>query len=113
MARTSRTRKEPPPLRVVPSGEAVASAEPEPKPEPLGLLDAVESGDVLAIMKAQRRIIAESLTNASENTRPQYSNELNKLNKLITEEESRRVTESTDASVVAPLEVEAWDGTGY
>ncbi|MGW4090051.1 hypothetical protein [Nocardia sp. NPDC004750] len=90
----------------------VVSAE-ERKEEPPNLLEAVESGDVLAIMKAQRRIIAESLTKASENTRPQYSNELNKLNKLIAEEESRRAVESADASVVAPLEVEAWDGTGY
>jgi hypothetical protein len=86
----------------------------EERPEqPQSLLEAVESGDVLAIMKAQRRIIAESLTKASENTRPQYSNELNKLNKLIAEEESRRAVKSADASVVAPLEVEAWDGTGY
>ena len=54
------------------------------------LLEAVESGDVLAILKAQRRIIAEGLTSAQDNTRPQYSNELTKLNKLIGEEEERR-----------------------
>jgi hypothetical protein len=64
-------------------------------------------------MKAQRRIIAESLTAAGDNTRPQYSNELNKLNKLIAEEESRRSVEQSDASVVAPLAAEAWNGTGY
>lgn len=93
------------PLRVVAADEKA--------PEPLSLLDAVEAGDVLAIMKAQRRIIAESLTTAAENTRPQYSNELNKLNALIREEESRRVTIEADASVVAPLEPMAWDGTGF
>jgi hypothetical protein len=81
--------------------------------EPMTLLEAVEAGDILAIMKAQRRIIAESLATAAENTRPQFSNELNKLNALIREEESRRVVEDEDASVVAPLEAQAWDGTGY
>ena len=82
-------------------------------PEPPTLLEAVESGDILAIMKAQRRIIAQSLTEAAENTRPQFSNELNKLNGLIREEESRRSVEDEDSSVVAPLEAQAWDGTGY
>jgi hypothetical protein len=80
---------------------------------PLTLLEAVEKGDILAIMKAQRRIIAESLTTAADNTRPQFSNELNKLNALIREEESRRSVDEADSSVVAPLESEAWDGTGY
>lgn len=84
----------------------------KPEREPT-LLEAVESGDILAIMKAQRRIIAETLTTASENTRPQYSNELNKLNALIREEESRRAVETADSSVVAPMEPTAWDGTGY
>lgn len=97
------TRKSP--LRVV-------AADEKPQP-PMSLMDAVESGDALAIMLAQRRLIAESLTTASENTRPQYSNELNKLNKLISEEESRRAVDAAESSVVAPLEVEAWDGTGY
>lgn len=54
------------------------------------LLKAVESGDVLEILKAQRKIIAQGLIEAQDNTRPQYSNELNKLNKLISEEEARR-----------------------
>ena len=80
---------------------------------PPTLLEAVESGDILAIMKAQRRIIAESLATAAENTRPQFSNELNKLNSLIRDEEARRDVEDEDASVVAPLEAEAWDATGY
>ncbi len=93
------------PLRVV--------AEDETPAEPMDLLEAVEAGDILAIMKAQRRIIADSLTKAADNTRPQFSNELNKLNALIREEESRRSVESEDASVVAPLEAQAWDGTGF
>lgn len=95
------------------TGLRVVSADDETPAAPPTLMQAVESGDILAIMKAQRRIIAESLTAATDNTRPQYSNELNKLNKLIAEEESRRSVEARDSSVVAPLEVEAWDGTGY
>lgn len=83
------------------------------KAVPPTLLEAVESGDILAIMKAQRRIIADSLVAAAENTRPQFSNELNKLNGLIREEETRRAVESADESVVAPMEPTAWDGTGY
>ncbi len=93
------------PLRVV--------SDQERKPEPLTLLEAVEAGDVLAIMRAQRRIIAESLVTAAENTRPQFSNELNKLNALIREEESRRAADDAEASVVAPLEAQPWNGTGY
>ncbi|MEC4616205.1 hypothetical protein [Tsukamurella tyrosinosolvens] len=68
---------------------------------------------MLAILRAQRRIIAEGLLKAQENTRPQYSNELNKLNKAIAEEELRRSAAEGEASVVAPLAVEAWDGTGF
>ena len=90
-----------------------AVTEDERPAEPPTLLEAVESGDVLDIMRAQRRIIAEGMVKAADNTRPQYSNELNKLNALIREEEARRVTVEADASVVAPLETHAWDGTGY
>ncbi|TCJ23031.1 hypothetical protein [Nocardioides jejuensis] len=57
--------------------------------EPVALLAAVESGDVLSMLKAQRRLIAESLTTAAENTRPQFNNELNKLHTLIAAEEER------------------------
>jgi len=92
------------PLRVV---------SPNERETPPTLLEAVEMGDILAIMKAQRIIIAESLSTAAENTRPQFSNELSKLNGLIREEESRRSVEDEDASIVAPLEAEAWNGTGY
>lgn len=96
------------PLRAV--GEDERAGEPL---DPPTLIEAVESGDILAIMKAQRRIIANSLVTAADNTRPQYSNELSKLNKLIAEEESRRSVEAADESLVAPLAVEAWNGTGY
>jgi hypothetical protein len=97
----------------MPPRKALRVVSDEERDEPLSLLDAVEKGDILAIMRAQRRIIAESLTSAAENTRPQFSNELNKLNALIREEESRRLVDDVDASVVAPLEAEPWNGTGY
>lgn len=59
------------------------------EPNHESLLDAVESGNVLRMLKAQRRLVAENLVSASENTRPQYNNELNKLHRLIAEEEAR------------------------
>jgi len=62
---------------------------------PMSLMDAVESGDVLAILLAQRRLIAESLSTSTDNTRPQLNNELNKLHALITAEEARRAVEET------------------
>lgn len=92
---------------------AVASDEVAEPQSPMSLMEAVESGDALAILKAQRRIIAEGLTEAGDNTRPQYSNELTKLSAAIAAEEDRRAVESADASVVAELDVEQWDGTGF
>lgn len=70
------------PLRVV-SEDEVAT--------PKTLLEAVESGSVLEMLKAQRLFITKKLTAASENTVPQYNNELNKLHRLIAEEEAREV----------------------
>lgn len=93
---------------------AVAPDEKASEPDvPLTLLEAVEDGDNLAILKAQRRIIAKGLTNAAENTQPQFNQQLVKLNELIAAEEARRHTELAESSVVAELEVEQWNGTGY
>lgn len=91
------------PLRAVRAGERPQN--------PPTLLEAVESGDVLAIMKAQRRLIAESLSTAQENTRPQFSNELNKLNALITAEEARRglEDEERDSAATAKPTRHGWD----
>ena len=69
---------------------AVAPDEkPAPPATPPTLLEAVESGSVLQMLLAQRRLIAEALVGAQENTRPQFNNELNKLHRLIAEEEAR------------------------
>ncbi len=82
----------------------------ERKPEPPTLMEAVESGDVLEILKAQRRIVAASLESSSENTKPQFSNELSKLTDRITEEEARRVAAAKEADVDhGSTEAEAWD----
>lgn len=62
---------------------------PEPKRPPVSLAEAVESGNVLDMLLAQRRLIAEGLVAAADNTRPQLNNELNKLHALIREEEAR------------------------
>lgn len=83
------------------------------KREPLTLIEAVESGDPLAIKKAQLRLMAKSVMEAGENTRPQYDQRISKLTDEIAELESRRAVEVADASVVAPMEPTAWDGTGY
>lgn len=65
---------------------------------PPTLLEAVESGSVLDMLKAQRRLIADALVNAAENTRPQFNNELNKLHRLIAEEEAREVAAAQEES---------------
>lgn len=84
---------------MVKSLRAVGDEEREAEPvEPLTLLAAVESGDVLEMLLAQRRLIAEALTSAAENTRPQFNNELNKLHVLIREEQSRRVVEEQEVA---------------
>ena len=76
------TRKKP--LRAVADDER-----PEPQRAPLTLLEAVEGGSVLEMLLAQRRLIAEALIGAAENTRPQFNNELNKLHALIATEQAR------------------------
>lgn len=66
-----------------------AVTEDERREKAPSLLEAVESGNVLGMLLAQRRLIADALVNAAENTRPQFNNELNKLHRLIAEEEAR------------------------
>ena len=89
-----------------------AVAEEERRKDPLTLLEAVERGDVLEMLLAQRRMIAAALTNAAENTRPQFNNELNKLHALIAAEEDRRAaTAERDASERGIREDEAFDAS--
>jgi hypothetical protein len=89
-----------------------AVSEDERQEQPRSLLEAVEAGDVLDMLRAQRRLIAEALLTAAENTRPQFNNELNKLHALIRDEESRlaAVAEQEAASSGAVAD-EAFDAS--
>ena len=92
---------------------AVADDERTPEPaQVLSLLEAVEGGDVLQMLLAQRRLIADALTNAAENTRPQFNNELNKLHTLIAAEQSRRdAAREQEAAESASHDDEAFDAS--
>lgn len=75
-------------------------------------MEAVESGDVLEMLLAQRRLIADALMTAAENTRPQFNNEMNKLHALIAAEEKRLAVESREeASEDAVSSDEAFDAS--
>lgn len=84
---------------------------PEP-PKVLTLLEAVESGDVLDMLLAQRRLIADALVSATEGTRPQLNNELNKLHALIAAEQSRRTAQAEqEAAESGDVDDEAFDAS--
>lgn len=87
---------------------SLRAVKPDEREIPPTLLEAVEAGDILAIMKAQRRIIAESLLTAPDNTRPQFSNELNKLNALIDAEETARAIGDGDDDILDDSDDEEW-----
>lgn len=91
------------PLRAVAADERCAI--------PPTLLEAIESGNVLQMLLAQRRLIAEALVNASENTRPQFNNELNKLHRLIAEEEARELVAGEEAAERDAIEDEPFDAS--
>ena len=78
-----------------------AESLPEGLPHDAGLMAAVEDGDVLAMLEAQRRIMAVSLITAAENTRPQYNQALNKLHELIAAEQER-LAAANEAGQEAP-----------
>jgi ketosteroid isomerase-like protein len=82
----------------------------DPPAIPLSLTEAVASGDVLAMLLAQRRMIAETMAGAAENTRPQLNNELNKLHVLIREEEARVAKAAEDVAAEVEAKKGARDG---
>jgi len=84
---------------------------PEEPAKPKTLLEAVESGNVLEMLLAQRRLIADALVNATENTRPQFNNELNKLHRLIAEEEARELVAEAEETERAAAADEAFDAS--
>ncbi|MEW1705965.1 hypothetical protein AB0230_01880 [Microbacterium sp. NPDC089190] len=56
----------------------------------MSIQEAVLTGDVLLMLRVQRRETADSFAKAGDNTRPQLNNELNKLHGLIAAEEALR-----------------------
>lgn len=94
-------------LRAV--GEDERPAEPVVPPT---LLEAVETGSVLDMLLAQRRLIAASLVGATDNTRPQFNNELNKLHTLIASEQARiAASAEQDAAERGIRDDEAFDAS--
>lgn len=92
---------------------AVGEDERPPEPEtPPTLTEAVESGNVLDMLLAQRRLIADGLIAAADNTRPQLNNELNKLHALIREEQARvAAAAKEEAERVDAVADEAFDAS--
>lgn len=92
-------------LRAVTDTEKAAPA------KPMSLVEAIESGDYLEILKAQRRDIAESLPNEKGPAKAALHRQLAAVSKEI--EGLEAAAEDSPESVVAQTEDEAWDGTGY
>lgn len=74
------------------AGLRVAAEGDTPAPD-LKLDAAVEADDELAILVAQRRIVAAAMMTASDNMLPGLSNELTKLTASIKAERDRREAE--------------------
>lgn len=77
------------------------------------LEEAVESGDVLDMLLAQRRLIAQALSKAGDSVRPQLSNELNKLHVLIADEQARRAAVEAEADRDDEVPDEACDASAF
>lgn len=91
-------------VRVVAPDEVAQPA----KPKSLG--EAIESGDYLEILLAQRRDIVASLPDEKGPAKAALHRQLSLISKEIT---ALQLVESEDHSVVASTPDEAWDGTGY
>lgn len=89
-----------------------AVGEDERRAKPPTLTEAVESGDVLDMLLAQRRLLADAMATASDSTRPQLNNELNKLHVLIaTEQERRKVAAEEARADGGSVQDEAFDAS--
>lgn len=74
------------------------------------LLEALDSGSVLDMLRAQRRLMARGLVTAAENTRPQFNQGLNKLHELIAAEEARVAAEAEAEKQEAPADDDTDEG---
>ncbi|MGS2805953.1 hypothetical protein [Nocardia sp. MW-W600-9] len=94
------------PFRVV-----TRDAPPALEVPPPSILEAAESGDRLEELRAMRRRLAHAMDNP--NTAARDLAALSRRQIEIGKEIQDLEAAEDDLSVVAPLEVEAWDGTGY
>ena len=88
----------------------VATVEDAKPAAPMSLVEAIESGNYLQILLAQRREIATSLPEEKGPAKAALHRQLSLISKEIT---AIQMTEDDDHSVVAETSDEAWDGTGY
>lgn len=87
----------------------VATVE-DAKPVVLSLIEAIELGDHLQILLAQRREIAQSLPEEKGPAKAALHRQLSIISKEIA---GLQLTADDDYSVVAETSDETWDGTGY
>lgn len=80
---------------------------PEKKP-PLTLLEAIESGDYLQILLAQRRDIVSSLPNEKGPAKAALHRQLSMVSKEI---EGLEIAAAGEKSVVAKTDDDAWDSS--
>lgn len=90
-----------PPLRAVQPGDA-----PPDPPKVMTLAQAIESGDYLEILRAQRRDIAESLPEEKGPAKAALHRQLSLISKEIEGLEARAEEEADDAEFDAD---ETWD----
>jgi hypothetical protein len=83
----------------------------EPK-RPRTILEAAEHGSRIEELRAMRRRLARALDDPNTAARDLAALSRRQL-EIGKEIEAIVVSEDEDHSVVTPLEVEAWDGTGY
>lgn len=88
----------------------VATDDDAPK-KPLTLLEAIESGDYLQILLAQRREIVRDLPEEKGPAKAAMHRQLALLSKEI--ESLKAAALDGPEAVVAETSDEAWDGTGY
>ena len=93
------------PMRVVSPDEVM-----EPAQRPKTLSEAIDSGDYLGILLAQRREIVSCLPDEKGPAKAALHRQLSIISKEI---QTLEIAAVGEGSVVANVDDEAWDGTGY
>ncbi|NUR33216.1 MAG: hypothetical protein HOQ30_04330 [Gemmatimonadaceae bacterium] len=99
------------PLRAVKSGEKPPRRARVKAAKPKTLVEAIEGGDYLEILEAQRRDVVAALPAEKGPAKAALHRQLSILSKEIRDLKEAAV--DGEGSVVANTEDEAWDGTGY